>query len=290
MASQFLKRSVGPLGVLGIIANFGYHHQNYLKSFFIKQEPSLPDPSLDFELPADFEKEIDSYCDQIEKSLSKYKKTILKNGVEVHGNFKIVKESDRPEGTGVISVPERGFKMIGKFSNGQLDGAGMMIDEMNQWSYKGNMWNGTLSGLGVLRKDKEFIYKGNFEKSKPKGSGKYLYDDGKKCVIEAPGKPDRQKDYAVCFDENKIPRYAGEWENENFNGKGTFYFSDGTRYEGDFENGQMHGYGTLFDKHGDVQYRGKFKEDERQETLNYYSEPLVIAGIIAAYIITKKAL
>ena len=32
-------------------------------------------------------------------------------------------------------------------------------------------------------------------------------------------------------------KYEGDFKNDNFEGKGTLFFSDGGRYEGDWKNG-----------------------------------------------------
>lgn len=76
--------------------------------------------------------------------------------------------------------------------------------------------------------------------------------------------------------------YEGQWENDMFNGKGKYQYSngdlyigdfkdnmhhgngilkcaDGTSYEGQFENHKFHGTGTFFDKDG-IAWRGEFRE------------------------------
>ena len=286
MAKRWLKLGTTALGLVGLAANYGYHHQNHVKHWFRLNEEPAVETIADFVLPVGFEHNIDIFCFEIETSLAKHKKKTFDNGIEAQGNFKYQKDG-RPEGKGVIISPSQGFKVIGNFSNGQLEGMGAIHDEANHLYYKGVMHKGALNGLGVLEIADDFGYKGNFVNSKPKGSGKYVFKDGRECVITGAEKPD-EKDFAICVDETKALKYRGEWEFGNFNGVGKFYFSDGGRYEGEFKDGQMHGQGQLLDKYGDIQYKGEFKEDVRQNSLSFYSEPFVAVSIVVAYILVRR--
>ena len=52
--------------------------------------------------------------------------------------------------------------------------------------------------------------------------------------------------------------YTGEWQGDEFNGKGTYRESDGTVYQGQFKDGVPEGEGLLA-KAG-VNFHGVFKE------------------------------
>jgi hypothetical protein len=54
--------------------------------------------------------------------------------------------------------------------------------------------------------------------------------------------------------------YEGDMVDEEFHGKGTFYFYNGDKYEGEFVNGMFHGIGEYTYKSGSV-YRGCFSRD-----------------------------
>ena len=287
MTTKWLKTSIGPIGLFGILANYGYHHQNYIRSLFEDKKETLPaEPIANYEFPAEFEQKIDSFCEDIERNLSNYPKRVYDRSVEAQGDFTFQKQSGRATGKGVISSPSQEFRMIGEFSNGQLDGMGIVYDQKNRTSYKGVLHKGFIDGLGVWNVEGDFIYKGNFAKSKPSGSGKYTFNDGRECVITGPEKPDG-KDFAVCYGKNKALKYKGEWEGSDFNGKGVFYLADGGRYEGDFVEGRMHGDGKLFDKYGDLEYQGEFNNDKKENFLNYFSEPIIAGALVVSYLVIK---
>ena len=82
-------------------------------------------------------------------------------------------------------------------------------------------------------------------------------------------------------------KYRGEWSDGNFNGNGTFYFTDGSRYEGGFKDGQMEGSGKFFDKYGDLGYQGMFQKDTKIDTLNNYSEPIITVAILSTFLLTR---
>lgn len=286
MALRLLREFGAPLSILGFAANFGYHHSNYIKGL-IGERPQHPKiGSEDYKYSPELEKNIDDFCDSVEKILSKYEKKTYEFGVESQGDFAYADGEKRPTGKGAVTAPAQGYRMIGEFKNGQLHGKGKIIDKTNNLIYKGIMTDGILGGVGVLESKDELKYVGEFVDFKPKGAGKYEFADGRNCIVK-PVEKDGQHDFALCYDINKTIKYQGDWENGNFNGKGVFYFSDGRRYEGDFKDGKMQGYGKLFDSYGDVVYRGDFEDEERQNSLNNYSEPLATAGIVLCYILTR---
>ncbi len=56
--------------------------------------------------------------------------------------------------------------------------------------------------------------------------------------------------------------YSGIFQNNKFNGKGTFLFANEDKYEGDFQNGKFHGQGTFTWKSGST-YTGDFVAERR---------------------------
>ena len=58
------------------------------------------------------------------------------------------------------------------------------------------------------------------------------------------------------FDE----RYEGEFVDDQFHGKGTFYFANGSVYVGDWVNNKREGSGILYFADGD-RYEGEFRND-----------------------------
>lgn len=287
MASKLIKEFAAPIGIMGFIANFGYHHHEYLRSLMKgKPEPLTAEGIQDFEFPSDFEKNIDDFVSKIEQDAQKQKKKTFEFGIEAQGDFTYKEGEKKPTGKGVITAPAQGYKMIGEIKNGQLDGKGKILDQSNNLMYKGVLENGLLNNLGVLESGKDLKYIGNFVESKPKGSGKYMFGDGRSCIVRPAAQSD-QHDFAQCYDLNKAMKYRGGWDNGNFNGKGEFYFGDGSRYQGEFNEGQMEGYGKLYDIYGDVLYRGDFEKDIKTNFVNYFSEPIITGAIAFAFVLTR---
>ena len=76
--------------------------------------------------------------------------------------------------------------------------------------------------------------------------------------------PCTNRPFNNCFGAINLDRdfYSGEWQNDIFNGKGTYKFSSGTVYEGSWANGKRNGFGI--EKYKDGEYRGFFKDGIRQ--------------------------
>lgn len=54
--------------------------------------------------------------------------------------------------------------------------------------------------------------------------------------------------------------YMGDWQNDVFHGKGTYFFSSGDKYEGELYAGMKHGIGNYLYRNGNV-YHGEWKQD-----------------------------
>ena len=55
-----------------------------------------------------------------------------------------------------------------------------------------------------------------------------------------------------------IIKYEGEFVDDKYEGKGTYYMETGEYYEGEFKNGTMNGEGKQFYRNNDVKYEGHF--------------------------------
>ena len=53
--------------------------------------------------------------------------------------------------------------------------------------------------------------------------------------------------------------YEGEWKNDNMDGYGIYYFSDGRKYLGEWKNNYMEGFGIYIWNNG-KKYYGFFKK------------------------------
>jgi len=72
-------------------------------------------------------------------------------------------------------------------------------------------------------------------------------------------------------------RYVGEFKDDKFDGKGTAFFTDGSKYVGEFKDNQKNGKGTLYYKN--YAYTGTWKNDK------YYSRDGKMKGVYRLEII-----
>ena len=56
-------------------------------------------------------------------------------------------------------------------------------------------------------------------------------------------------------------KYIGQIKNNKRNGKGLFYYKDGSYYDGNWKDNRMHGKGSLFDCNGRLLYEGGWYMD-----------------------------
>ena len=66
-------------------------------------------------------------------------------------------------------------------------------------------------------------------------------------------------------------RYFGDFVEGKRHGKGTNYFTDGSQYEGDFKNGYMNGYGVMVYADGE-KYEGEWTDGKRHGQGTYFYE------------------
>lgn len=92
-------------------------------------------------------------------------------------------------------------------------------------------------GIGIWKTGG--LYKGDWKDNKRHGEGEYEWSDGH--------------------------RYKGEFQNDTREGEGTYYWPSGEKYVGEWSDGKRNGEGILYDKDGNVQYAGKWKDDKIAE-------------------------
>ncbi len=116
------------------------------------------------------------------------------------------------------------------------NGPGILIRE-NQERYEGNFQNGQKHGFGVQYYPGGAIrYKGLFRDDLRSGEGTYYFTNGDKFV---------------GFFLHNVPE-----------GKGTYFYADGERFMGNFHEGMREGYGVLTRANGSRE-AGYYKDDER---------------------------
>jgi hypothetical protein len=103
--------------------------------------------------------------------------------------------------------------------------------------YVGETKNGKANGQGTGVWEKSGgVYKGEWKDNIRHGSGEYTWSDGE--------------------------RYTGEWNNDLKEGKGHYFWPSGERYEGSWVANRRNGDGTMYNKDGNVIYKGEWENDK----------------------------
>lgn len=103
--------------------------------------------------------------------------------------------------------------------------------------YLGETKNGMANGVGTGVWDKSGgVYKGEWKNNQRHGNGRYTWKDGEK--------------------------YDGSFVDDRREGKGTYTWLSGERYEGIWKNNKREGQGTMFDKDGNINYKGLWENDK----------------------------
>jgi len=72
-----------------------------------------------------------------------------------------------------------------------------------------------------------------------------------------------KKEGKGIFYYNNGSRYEGDWKNDIKEGKGIFYYNNGDRYEGDWKNGIIEGKGIVYYNNGDREI-GDYLNNQRK--------------------------
>jgi hypothetical protein len=111
--------------------------------------------------------------------------------------------------------------------------------------YKGEWKNGMPNGKGIKHFYKTDSYiEGNFVDSFAHGYGKQTFEQTW---------------------EKTQPYYEGEFNRNNYDGKGEYHFGDGDYYKGMWKNNKYHGQGAAYSKYLNRTWVGEYKNDEKGE-------------------------
>ena len=143
-----------------------------------------------------------------------------------------------PNGKGELRMSNND-RYTGEFKNGEMiNGQIYFADDGTK--FEGFIENGGFNGKGKMNWRNVIEYEGNFENSMLTGKGKIIKN----------------------IDINAKEIYEGDFYENEFHGKGKYYFSNGDIYEGDFEFGNKKGYGIYSRNYGNlIQFEGKWNND-----------------------------
>jgi hypothetical protein len=111
--------------------------------------------------------------------------------------------------------------------------------------YKGEWKNGLPNGRGTKHcyKDDSYIY-GNFVDGFSEGYGKQTFEQTW---------------------EKTQPYYEGEFNRNNYQGKGEYHYGDGDYYKGMWKHNKYHGQGAAYSKRLDKTWVGEYENDVKGE-------------------------
>jgi len=136
-------------------------------------------------------------------------------------------------------------KYVGEFKDGTYNGQGTYYhlenDQFKGDKYIGQFKHGYRHGQGTYlflaeNTGKGNRYAGEFKDNKPNGQGTYTFSNGEK--------------------------YIGEFKDWFKSGQGKFIFLDGRIFLGEWVNDQANGRGILYSSNGSVQESGIYKDDK----------------------------
>ena len=190
------------------------------------------------------------------------------NGSYYKGNFK----DSKFHGVGYHYYVEKDKTWVGEFYNDNLTEKGMWIDgelydNKEKTVYKQdeedekrdiNTW--------YALTDKNARYKGEWKNGLPNGKGiKHIYEsdsyiDGNFVdgFAEGYGKQTFKQTW-----EKTVPYYEGEFERNNYQGKGEYHYGDGDYYKGEWKTNKYHGQGAAYSQRLNRTWVGEYDNDKK---------------------------
>ena len=154
----------------------------------------------------------------------------------------------------------------GSLKDNKPDGMGVLVKECDI-IYKGEFKEGTINGKG-----KSFIYDKNDKSRKllkifegtfigERKNGKYIeYNRYNRKIFEGEYKDDKREGKGIEYHDNYI-LYEGEYKEGKREGEGIEYKSNNKLYKGCFKNGQKNGNGILYASGEIKRYEGNFENN-----------------------------
>tara|TARA_Y200000002_G_scaffold363407_1_gene351426 strand:- start:39 stop:1355 length:1317 start_codon:yes stop_codon:yes gene_type:complete len=180
--------------------------------------------------------------ENIEKWLQKNNKSpltneILKPDITINYNLKKLIEDHKENNTDEIKREFYLDNNCAKYKdNDELINGDMVRLIHSDFTYKGPIINGELSGNGIYIWSNNEKYQGEIKKNKKHGKGIMTYENG--------------------------DIYEGQWNMNERNGKGIMTYKNGDIYDGEWENDEKSGKGIMNYENGDI-YDGNWLFDKR---------------------------
>lgn len=152
----------------------------------------------------------------------------------------------------------------GQFVEGEYCGYGTLYGIMSK--YEGVFFEGEYNGYGnywMLNSSDKKVYKveGTYLNGAINGAGKKYYSDGT-ILFEGTYKNGIAVKGSSYLNDGNV-QYIGEWDGDNYNGRGTLYWQNGNiRFEGNWRNNKRSGRGTSYREDGTIEYVGEWQDGQ----------------------------
>jgi len=164
--------------------------------------------------------------------------------------------------TGEFTVKSRSNEIVvqGTFTNGNLNGYGVLKDPFSKVSYKGMFKNNTPDGDGILYKESSGTpikhFKGSFFRGMARGIG-IIYDIcGTHVVVRGTFRNGQLNGIASIYAKTRLV-YSGSIRENAIGNIGKIYKDEKVVYDGGFCGGVPHGKGVIY-RQGQVYIDGVF--------------------------------
>jgi len=151
----------------------------------------------------------------------------------------------------------------GQFVDGKYCGYGTLYGIENR--YEGVFFDGEYNGYGnywFLDSSTKKIYKmeGTYLNGSINGPGKKYYPDGS-VLFDGTYESNKAVEGTSYFSGGGV-RYAGEWNGNDYSGKGLLYWKNGkTQFDGNWTDNKRDGNGTSYREDGTIEYIGGWQDN-----------------------------
>jgi len=228
------------------------------------------------------------------KSTYEMKPVQFENGNIYSGNWN---EKYKMEGYGQYYIKDANLFVEGIWIEGKLIFGRIFFPNGN--IYEGDIKDSSFDGKGKLIYNNGDIYIGDFLDGERMGKGKYIFNDG--TTYEGELLNSEFKGHGIMKwingvefegnfngltligfgklkDNNSGDSYEGNFDNNYFNGYGTYSFSDIGIYEGEFEYGLRNGKGTYKNKDG-LFYEGEWANNLPNGIGKFGCKEFIVRGV-----------
>ena len=167
------------------------------------------------------------------------------------------------------------YKYIGYYKNNKYHCYGILIKE-NEECYYGEFRDGKKNGFGILY-TKKYLYKGFFYDDMKEGYGEYL-DKEKGVNYCGNFSTDKFNGYGYYYKDNKF-KFFGTFVEGCTNGLGFYIWNYDEKYYGNWLNDKMNGLGIYYYKGGDI-FIGNYYDDKKNGYGKYifYENKSILEG------------